>query len=82
MNLNKRHRFLQLRSESYGLCGHMKTAPELHWSPDPLFRDLFVESNPVPIQHAQWRAGFCRPLASLVEDNVATLAKLEVELRL
>jgi 4-hydroxy-tetrahydrodipicolinate synthase len=49
----------------------------------PLFRDLFVESNPGPIKHAMARAGWCGsglrpPLAPLAEPSARTLeASLE-----
>ncbi len=41
--------------------GDQKKALELHDQYTPLFRDLFVESNPVPIKAALQHTGFCGP---------------------
>ena len=58
--------------------GDLKTARVLHRRLYPVFRDLFLECNPVPIKHALWRAGLCQPvvrppLAPLLEQNAARL---------
>jgi 4-hydroxy-tetrahydrodipicolinate synthase len=37
-------------------------ALELHQKYYPLFRDLFIDSNPVPIKYAMSVAGFCSPI--------------------
>lgn len=42
-------------------CGQLKEALELHRKFYPLFRDLFVESNPGPIKAAMAAAGWCKP---------------------
>jgi 4-hydroxy-tetrahydrodipicolinate synthase len=61
------------------LSGDVARAGELHQQYYPLFRDLFVESNPVPIKHALYRAGIISspevrlPLAPLSEPAMAQL---------
>jgi 4-hydroxy-tetrahydrodipicolinate synthase len=61
------------------LSGDVARAGELHQQYYPLFRDLFVESNPVPIKHALARAGIISspevrlPLAPLSEPAMAQL---------
>ncbi len=64
-------------------------ARRLHRKYLPLFRDLFIESNPVPVKAAMKRAGMIRseetrlPLAPLSDESrarlEATLAALEKE---
>ncbi|MEK6579507.1 MAG: 4-hydroxy-tetrahydrodipicolinate synthase [Bdellovibrionota bacterium] len=57
---------------------NLKGALELHKKWYPLFRDLFVESNPVPIKAAMALAGFCNekvraPLSNLSQQSRSTL---------
>ncbi len=54
--------------------GKLDEARAIHQKYYPLFRDLFVESNPVPIKYAMAEAGFCldhvrAPLSSLGDDS-------------
>jgi len=63
--------------------GNLTEAMRLHKHFYPLFRDLFVESNPVPIKEAMAHAGFCgnsvrAPLAPLSE---ASQKKLDASLK-
>jgi 4-hydroxy-tetrahydrodipicolinate synthase len=63
--------------------GDVRLARELHQKFFPLFRDLFIESNPVPIKYAMAFAGWCSaavraPLAAMASDNSA---RLDVSLR-
>ena len=63
--------------------GKVKEAAQLHQRFHPLFRDLFIESNPTPIKHAMAFAGFCEtyvraPLAPL---SAASREKLEASFR-
>src|ERR1051325_6266867 len=58
--------------------GDVKTAREMHLKLLPLFKDLFIESNPVPVKTAlAWRGAIsaeCRlPLCSMTEANMARL---------
>lgn len=58
--------------------GDWKRARGLHERLYPLFRDLFIESNPAPIKHAMARAGICpaamrAPLAPMSAKNIQTL---------
>jgi len=58
--------------------GDVKTAREMHLKLLPLFKDLFIESNPVPIKTAlAWRGAIlaeCRlPLCPMTEANMARL---------
>ncbi len=62
--------------------GNMKKALEIHTKYYPLFRDLFIESNPAPIKAAMASLGWCKaqvrlPLAPLQNQN---LRKLESSL--
>jgi 4-hydroxy-tetrahydrodipicolinate synthase len=68
--------------------GDLKTAKELHQRFYPLFRDLFIESNPGPIKVSMQVAGFCdarmrSPLAPMSAENLqklkASLARCGVE---
>ncbi len=43
------------------LNGNLTTAQKLHHSLYPLFRDLFIESNPVPVKTALARLGWMTP---------------------
>lgn len=63
--------------------GNLAQARELHQKYFPLFRDLFIESNPGPIKAAMAYAGWCEatvraPLAQMSEGN---LKKLEASLK-
>lgn len=58
--------------------GNLREARALHRKAFPLFRDLFVEANPVPIKQAMEWAGFCQsrvrlPLVPLSAANLQTL---------
>ncbi|OFZ81568.1 MAG: 4-hydroxy-tetrahydrodipicolinate synthase [Bdellovibrionales bacterium RIFOXYD1_FULL_53_11] len=58
--------------------GRTQEALEIHARYYPLFRDLFVESNPVPVKYAMAHARWCRPdprapLAPLSEESVRKL---------
>lgn len=59
-------------------AGNVLEAQSLHRKFYPLFRDLFVESNPGPIKAAMAWAGWCEPhlrapLAPLTEASLQTL---------
>src|SRR5437879_11272565 len=60
--------------------GNLKLAEKLHWKLLPLFKDLFIEPNPVPVKTALgWRgamSGEVRlPLCEMSEANRARLRK-------
>jgi 4-hydroxy-tetrahydrodipicolinate synthase len=60
--------------------GDMKAATKLHRKMFPLFKDLFIEPNPVPVKTAlSWRgvmSGECRlPLCEMTAANQARLRK-------
>ncbi len=60
--------------------GDLKLAGKLHWKLLPLFKDLFIEPNPVPVKTALgWRgamSGEVRlPLCEMSEANQARLRK-------
>jgi 4-hydroxy-tetrahydrodipicolinate synthase len=60
--------------------GDLKSAAKLHWKLLPLFKDLFIEPNPVPVKTALgWRgtmSGDVRlPLCEMSEANQARLRK-------
>jgi len=60
--------------------GDVKAATELHHKMFPLFKDLFIEPNPVPVKTAlSWRgvmSGECRlPLCEMTAANQARLRK-------
>jgi 4-hydroxy-tetrahydrodipicolinate synthase len=61
-----------------------KEAAKLHQRFYPLFRDLFIDSNPVPIKHAMAAAGWCgaRVRLPLVPMSPAIRERLEASLRL
>jgi 4-hydroxy-tetrahydrodipicolinate synthase len=63
--------------------GNIKEATSLHRRYFPLFRDLFIESNPVPIKFAMSVAGFCgtRVRRPLVEMGSASLEQLSMSLK-
>ena len=61
-------------------CGDAKLASNLHHKMFPLFKDLFVEPNPVPVKTALgWRGGISGevrlPLCEMSESNQARLRK-------
>src|SRR5438105_13208456 len=65
--------------------GDLKLAGKLHWKLLPLFKDLFIEPNPVPVKTALgWRgamSGEVRlPLCEMSEANQARLRKTVEEL--
>lgn len=58
--------------------GDFVSALKIHQRFYPLFRDLFIDSNPVPIKYAMEFVGFCHhrlraPLVPLSESNVEIL---------
>jgi 4-hydroxy-tetrahydrodipicolinate synthase len=61
-------------------CGDAKLAFNLHHKLFPLFKDLFIEPNPVPVKTALgWRGGMSGevrlPLCEMSESNQARLRK-------
>jgi 4-hydroxy-tetrahydrodipicolinate synthase len=61
-------------------CGDVSAAEKLHRQLFPLFKDLFIEPNPVPVKTALgWRgviSSECRlPLCEMTEANQARLRK-------
>src|SRR5205809_5633180 len=63
-----------------GESGDLKSAEQLHRKLSPLFKDLFIEPNPVPVKTALgWRSvmsGEVRlPLCEMIEANQARLRK-------
>lgn len=65
--------------ESY-LKGDLSKAREIHARYYPLFRDLFIEPNPVPIKTALGAKGVCRndvrlPLCQMMDANREVLLK-------
>jgi 4-hydroxy-tetrahydrodipicolinate synthase len=61
-------------------CGDAKLAFDLHHKLFPLFKDLFIEPNPVPVKTALgWRGGMSGevrlPLCEMSESNQARLRK-------
>ncbi|MGZ3698013.1 MAG: 4-hydroxy-tetrahydrodipicolinate synthase [Bdellovibrionota bacterium] len=63
--------------------GRLEDARKLHAKWYPLFRDLFIESNPGPIKHAMQFAGMCdaRVRAPLAPIAGASAEKLEASLK-
>ncbi|MDJ0838095.1 MAG: 4-hydroxy-tetrahydrodipicolinate synthase [Acidobacteriota bacterium] len=60
--------------------GSLEEARKRHWDLYPLFRDLFVECNPVPVKFAMARAGLINgkvrpPLASLTSVSAEKLER-------
>jgi 4-hydroxy-tetrahydrodipicolinate synthase len=62
--------------------GDLKKALKIHQKHFPLFRDLFIESNPVPIKAAMASLDWCRPDVRLPLSPLqpAHLKKLEASL--
>jgi len=65
------------------LAGNFDEARRLHFRWYPLFKDLFIEPNPVPAKHALALQGRMSPNVRLplCEMSPATAAKLEATLR-
>ncbi|MEI6712872.1 MAG: 4-hydroxy-tetrahydrodipicolinate synthase [Verrucomicrobiota bacterium] len=65
------------------LAGDFKTAREIHFQLYPLFKDLFIESNPVPAKAALARLGQMQPdvRLPLAPISAPNQAKLEATLR-
>jgi 4-hydroxy-tetrahydrodipicolinate synthase len=62
------------------LKGDLAKSRELHALYYPLFRDLFIEPNPVPIKTALATKGICRsdvrlPLCEITDSNREILLK-------
>ncbi len=62
-------------------AGDWTTALELHYELSPLFRALFIETNPIPVKTAVGLRGMAAgpvrlPLAELEPKNVETLAEV------
>ncbi len=66
------------------LAGDFAEARRLHLQLYPLFKDLFIESNPAPVKYALARAGQMKPdvRLPLCELSAASAAKLSATLRL
>ena len=64
-------------------AGRFSEAREIHATFFPLFRDLFIESNPVPIKAAMEEVGFCstRVRAPLAELSNESLVRLRASLK-
>ncbi len=64
-------------------AGQARKAAEIHQKFYPLFRDLFIDSNPVPVKHAMSVAGWCDsrlrlpliPLTSALQEKLAISLK-------
>jgi 4-hydroxy-tetrahydrodipicolinate synthase len=65
------------------VSGNAKKAREIHYRLYPLFKDLFIEPNPVPAKHALALRGEMRPdvRLPLCEMGDSARAKLEATLR-
>ncbi|NOZ63907.1 MAG: 4-hydroxy-tetrahydrodipicolinate synthase [Caldiserica bacterium] len=68
------------------LEGEWDTAREIHYQLYPLFKILFIETNPIPVKTALHLMGmldleFRLPLCSMKEDNRKKLIKVLAELR-
>jgi 4-hydroxy-tetrahydrodipicolinate synthase len=63
--------------------GDVRKAREVHQGCYPLFRDLFIDSNPVPVKRAMSYLGWCRPdvRAPLAPLSGAHWEKLEAALK-
>ncbi len=66
---------------SSALDEDFKTARELHFKLYPVFRALFVETNPVPVKHALYKKGIIKspavrpPLGELAAQSKETVEK-------
>ncbi len=68
------------------LSNRREEATKLHQRYYPLFRDLFVETNPAPIKAAMHAEGLCQPtlrlpLCEMQPKSLATLRKVLGEIR-
>ena len=59
-----------------GLSGDLKRARKLHFDLLPLFRAVFLETNPGPIKYMMHRAGYCEeqyrlPIVPMTQENRA-----------
>ena len=63
--------------------GNLAEARAVHRRFFPLFRDLFMDSNPVPIKYAMHHAGWCSPVLRkpLVEMNADQIETLKATIR-
>jgi 4-hydroxy-tetrahydrodipicolinate synthase len=63
--------------------GNYALARETHQKYYPLFRDLFIDSNPVPIKYAMSAAGWCLPKVRqpLTEMGAAQIETLTASLK-
>lgn len=61
------------------LEGDIKRGRELHMELFPLMRDLFVETNPIPVKYAVSRLGFCENILRLplVPASGTAMEKIE-----
>jgi 4-hydroxy-tetrahydrodipicolinate synthase len=62
------------------LEGDLGKAAELHLRLFPLMKDLFIETNPIPVKYAVSRLGYCRnslrlPLVTASEKAVSVIEK-------
>ncbi len=62
------------------LAGDFTRARRLHFQLYPLFKDLFIEPNPVPVKHALALTGAMTPevrlpLCAMADDTRARLEK-------
>jgi 4-hydroxy-tetrahydrodipicolinate synthase len=58
--------------------GQNSRAFEIHKKYFPLFRDLFIDSNPIPVKYAMNQVGFCgsqvrKPLMEMGAENLEQL---------
>ena len=62
------------------LAGDMEKARKLHYRMYPLFKALFIETNPIPVKRAMELMGLCRgdlrlPLWPMSDENTSKLKK-------
>lgn len=64
-------------------AGDLAKAAQLHQHYYPLFRDLFIETNPVPVKYALEKRGLCsaRVRMPLVELSASSIEALDRSLR-
>jgi 4-hydroxy-tetrahydrodipicolinate synthase len=67
--------------------GNLREAQAIHKKYYPLFRDLFIETNPVPIKHALSKVGLCQshvraPLVPLAQGNMEKLNQSLLQCRI
>lgn len=65
--------------QSAAEAGNFQQAKKIHQKYYPLFRDLFIDANPVPVKYAMEYAGWCRSFvrSPLVGLSPAHQAKLQ-----